>query len=188
MEILAYTTSDWNNASNLGLVQVGDEVVLSTMSDMLPGVDSGMASSTIIPYMQFSRPSEAEAKCPLTGQNQSYCPVNEQTQLSLEESRPDSDNLLNRAIQHRVLLAYIGYKKSVMLIGDALVSFVNHMHSTVCQKHTCKCEQFFSLASHYDGCHNADCNICGLVWYSSVSNKLHAKFEGVKIGLLRDSH
>ena len=151
-----------------------------------------MASSTIIPYMQFYRSSEAEAKFPFTGQNQSYCPVNEQTvghlpQLPLEESQANSNNLLNWAIRHKVLRSYISYKQSVMFIGDAQASFVNHMHSAVCNKYTCRCQQFFSLASHYDGCHDADCNICSPVRYSSVTNKLHPKFEHVKRGLLRDS-
>ncbi|XP_022733629.1 histone acetyltransferase HAC12-like isoform X2 [Durio zibethinus] len=188
----AYTSSDWNNASNFGMVHVGGKMVLSTESGILPGVDSGMASSTIFPCMQFYRPSGAESKCPFTVQNQSYCPVNEQTagglpRFPLEESQTDSNDLLKWAIQHKILLAYIQYKKSVVFMGDARFSFVNHMHSAVCSKYTCKCEQFFSLALHYDGCHDADCNICGPVWYSSVTKKLHPKFEHVKRCLLRDS-
>lgn len=156
-------------------------------------MDSGVASSNIIPYMQFNKPSEAEVKCPyFVGQNQSYPPVNEQTtghfpQLSLEQSQADLDNLLIWAIQHKILLNYIHYKKSAVIIGDARVSFKNYMHTAVCKKNICKCEQIFALVSHYDDCHNANCNICRPVWYTSISNKPHPKFEFVKSSLLRDS-
>ncbi|XVF62470.1 hypothetical protein PTKIN_Ptkin09bG0010600 [Pterospermum kingtungense] len=188
----AYTSSDWNNASTLGMVQVRDNMVLPTVSDILPGMDLGMASSTLVPYMQFYRPSDAEAKSPFIGQNQSYCLVNEQNaghipQLPSEESQADYNNLMKSAIQRRVLLAYIQHKKSGMFIGDAQLSFVNHMHSTVCHKYTCKCEIFFSLASHYDGCHDADCDICSRVCYSPVTSKVHPTLEHVKRGLSRDS-
>ncbi|XP_007033362.2 PREDICTED: histone acetyltransferase HAC12 [Theobroma cacao] len=173
--------------------QTSQEILqeLSEVPDILPGLNSAMASSTIIPYMQSSRPSEAEAKCSFTGKNQSYCPVEAKTaghfpQLPLENAPADSRNQLTWAIQHRVLLAYIQYKKSMVIIGNSQVSFVNHMHSATCNKHACKCEQFFSLVSHFDGCHDADCNICSPVWYSCVTNKPHPKFERVKRGLLRD--
>ncbi|PPR91143.1 hypothetical protein GOBAR_AA29540 [Gossypium barbadense] len=53
-------------------------------------------------------PSVVDARFPLAGQNQSFCPVNEQAAshgylppLSLQESQADSNNRLNRAIQRK---------------------------------------------------------------------------------------
>ncbi|MBA0604217.1 hypothetical protein Godav_016890, partial [Gossypium davidsonii] len=44
---------------------------------------------------------------------------------------------------------------------------------------------FFSLASHYDGCHDARCDICNTVRYNAVVDAFHPDFEHVKGGLLR---
>ncbi|OMO80096.1 Zinc finger, PHD-type [Corchorus capsularis] len=170
--------SEANSDSSQQLLQM-----VSNVSDILPGVDTGMASSTIIPYMQFYRPSQAEAKCSYTGQYQPYFPVEAITAAHLpsEESKKDLRNLLDWAVWYKILLGYVRYKKSVAITGDPRVSFVNYLHSTACKNnHRCKCELYFSFVSHYDGCHDADCFICGPVWYTSITNKAHPFFEHVK--------
>ncbi|GMJ01356.1 hypothetical protein HRI_003804800 [Hibiscus trionum] len=129
---------------------------------------------------------------PFTGQNQSSCLVNEQAaaihdhlpQLPYEESQANSDDSVNRAIK-KALLAYIQYKKTVR--NHAPGSFVSHMHSTVCCFKTCKCLQFSSLASHYDGCHDAKCKICGPVRRSPCTDRFLPNLEHVKGGLQRVS-
>ncbi|KAH1055056.1 hypothetical protein J1N35_033121 [Gossypium stocksii] len=132
-------------------------------------------------------PSVADARFLLAGQNQSFCPVNEQAAShgyfpprSLQESQADGNNRLNRAIQRKVLLAYIQYKDSAAVLGnDAPACFANYLHSTVCCRYACRCTKFFSLASHYDGCHNATCDICSTVWYNAVVDTFHPDFEHV---------
>ncbi|KAK5826889.1 hypothetical protein PVK06_021822 [Gossypium arboreum] len=135
-------------------------------------------------------PSMADARFPLAGQNQSFCPVNEQAAshgylppLSLQESLADSNNRLNRAIQRKVLLAYIQYKNSAAVSGnDAPAWFANYLHSTICCRYACRCTKFFSLASHYDGCHDARCDICNTVGYTDVVDPFHPDFEHVEGG------
>ncbi|TYI24393.1 hypothetical protein ES332_A06G230800v1 [Gossypium tomentosum] len=132
----------------------------------------------------------ADARFPLAGQNQSFCPVNEQAAshgylppLSLQESQADGNNRLNRAIQRKVLLAYIQYKDSAAVSGnDAPACFANYLHSTVCCRYACRCTKFFSLASHYDGCHDARCDICNTVGYTDVVDTFHPHFEHVEGG------
>ncbi|KAB2015704.1 hypothetical protein ES319_D08G044300v1 [Gossypium barbadense] len=138
-------------------------------------------------------PSVADARFPFAGQNQSFCPVTEQAAnhgylppLYLQEPLADATNRLNRAIQRKVLLAYIQYKNSAALSGnDAPAYFANYMHSTVCCQYVCRCTKFFSLASHYDGCHDARCDICNTVRYNAVLDTFRPDFEHVKGGLLR---
>ncbi|KAL1085344.1 hypothetical protein V6Z11_D08G044200 [Gossypium hirsutum] len=138
-------------------------------------------------------PSVADARFPFAGQNQSFCPVTEQAAnhgylppLYLQEPLADATNRLNRAIQRKVLLAYIQYKNSAALSGnDAPAYFANYMHSTVCCQYVCRCTKFFSLASHYDGCHDARCDICNTVRYNAVVDTFRPDFEHVKGGLLR---
>ncbi|MFQ6619560.1 hypothetical protein Gotur_000644, partial [Gossypium turneri] len=138
-------------------------------------------------------PSVAAAIFPFAGQNQSFCPVNEQAvshgylpPLSLQEPQADANNRLNRAIQLKVLLAYIQYKNSAAFSGnDAPAYFANYLHSTVCCRYVCRCTKFFSLASHYNGCHDARCDICNTVRYNAVVDTFHPDFEHVKGGLLR---
>ncbi|MBA0553323.1 hypothetical protein Golob_012513, partial [Gossypium lobatum] len=138
-------------------------------------------------------PSVADARFPLAGQNQSFCPVTEQAAnhgylppLYLQEPLADATNRLNRAIQRKVLLAYIQYKNSAALSGnDAPAYFANYMHSTVCCQYVCRCTKFFSLASHYDGCRDARCDICNTVRYNAVVDTFCPDFEHVKGGLLR---
>ncbi|KAH1108585.1 hypothetical protein J1N35_012353 [Gossypium stocksii] len=138
-------------------------------------------------------PSVADARFPFAGQNQSFCPVTEQAAnhgylppLYLQEPLADATNRLNRAIQRKVLLAYIQYKNSAALSGnDAPAFFANYMHSTVCCQYVCRCTKFLSLASHYDGCHDARCDICSTVRYNAVVDTFRPDFEHVKGGLLR---
>ncbi|MBA0853684.1 hypothetical protein Goshw_020887 [Gossypium schwendimanii] len=138
-------------------------------------------------------PSVADARFPFAGQNQSFCPVTEQAAnhgylppLYLQEPLADATNRLNRAIQRKVLLAYIQYKNSAALSGnDAPAYFANYMHSTVCCQYVCRCTKFFSLASHYDGCRDARCDICNTVRYNAVVDTFRPDFEHVKGGLLR---
>ncbi|MFQ6644380.1 hypothetical protein Gotur_017210 [Gossypium turneri] len=148
------------------------------------GVGSRMWNS------RYYDPSVADARFPLAGQNQSFCPVNEQAAshgylppLPLQESQADGNNRLNRAIQRKVLLAYIQYKNSAAVSGnDAPACFANYLHSTVCCRYACRCTKFFSLASHYDGCHDARCDICNTVGYSAVVDTFHPDFEHVEGG------
>ncbi|XP_040952188.1 uncharacterized protein [Gossypium hirsutum] len=148
------------------------------------GVGSRMWNS------RYYDPSVADARFPLAGQNQSFCPVNEQAAshgylppLPLQESQADGNNRLNRAIQRKVLLAYIQCKNSAAVSGnDAPACFANYLHSTVCCRYACRCTKFFSLASHYDGCHDARCDICNTVGYSAVVDTFHPDFEHVEGG------
>ncbi|GMI74047.1 hypothetical protein HRI_001074000 [Hibiscus trionum] len=199
-----------------------------------------MTPSSNIPNLQFHRPFEAEARCPLTGQNQSlrpvneqavathnhlpqlpftrqnqslrlvneqaathghlsftgqnqsFCPINEQAaihgHLPFEESHASSERLSILDTQKKVLLAYIWHKNSGMFAqNDALFSFVNHMHSTVCCQYICKCFEFYSIASHYDGCHDARCDICSPFRYIPIVNIFRPVLEHVKRGLPRVS-
>ncbi|KAK8339576.1 hypothetical protein V6Z11_A08G044100 [Gossypium hirsutum] len=135
----------------------------------------------------------ADARFPFAGQNQFFCPVTEQAANHgylpppyLQEPLADATNRLNRAIQRKVLLAYIQYKNSAALSGnDAPAYFANYMHSTVCCQYVCRCTKFFSLASHYDGCHDAGCDICNTVRYNAVVDTFRPDFEHVEGGLLR---
>ncbi|PPS01713.1 hypothetical protein GOBAR_AA18938 [Gossypium barbadense] len=78
------------------------------------------------------------------------------------------------------------YKNSAAFSGnDAPAYFANYLHSTVCCRYACRCTKFFSLASHYDGCHDARCDICNTVRYNAVVDTFHPDFEHVKGGLLR---
>ncbi|KAG8487761.1 hypothetical protein CXB51_018786 [Gossypium anomalum] len=130
---------------------------------------------------------------PFAGQNLPFCPVNEQAAshgylppLFLQEWPADANNRLNRTIQRKVLLAYIKCKNSAAFSGnDAPAYFANYLHSTVCCRYACRCTKFFSLASHYDGCHDARCDICNTVRYNAVVDTFHPDFEHVKGGLLR---
>ncbi|KAH1131640.1 hypothetical protein J1N35_003018 [Gossypium stocksii] len=98
----------------------------------------------------------------------------------LQESQADANNRLNRAIQRKVLLAYIQCKNSAAFSGnDAPAYFANHLHSTVCCRYACRCTKYFSLASHYDGRHDARCDICNTVRYNAVVDTNHPDFEHV---------
>ncbi|KAK8630447.1 hypothetical protein V6N13_079239 [Hibiscus sabdariffa] len=128
-----------------------------------------------------------------TGKNQSFCPINEQSvihghlpQLPFKESQASSGNLNKLIIQTKVLLAYIQHKKSVMFArDDTPFSFLNHMHSTFCCRRACKCYEFYKLASHYEGCHDARCEICIPVRYTV--NRFCPDLEHVERGLARVS-
>ncbi|KAI8032376.1 Histone acetyltransferase HAC1 [Camellia lanceoleosa] len=72
-------------------------------------------------------------------------------------------------LMFRFLLSYMNYKTTH--VDGSQVSFIKHMHSTVCNDCTCNCDQYFMFLSHFDNCHCWECNICRLVRRSCVTGK-----------------
>ncbi|KAF5961393.1 hypothetical protein HYC85_002602 [Camellia sinensis] len=72
-------------------------------------------------------------------------------------------------LMFRFLLSYMNYKTTH--VDGSQVSFIKHMHSTVCNDCTCNCDQYFMFLSHFNNCHCWECNICRLVRRSCVTGK-----------------
>ncbi|XP_027357155.1 uncharacterized protein LOC113866525 [Abrus precatorius] len=59
-------------------------------------------------------------------------------------------------VTQRILLAY--FHKNLNSVSQANV--LKYLHSAVCCKGTCACEQYSKLLLHFDGCRRDDCHIC----------------------------
>lgn len=175
---------------------------------IIPEVPSTLPSTDLEyqwPYVQFDKPSDGKAQLYFNERNVSCSPIadqimcmqtpspsepsygsplaSESTALTFNQmgtakyAKPS--NPLHFYLEHRILRAYINYKSSVVANGGSIVSFVNYLHSTMCNIHWCGCEHFCILLSHFDGCHYAECHICGPVRYGSDAAN-HQKFDITK--------
>ncbi|XP_028109263.1 histone acetyltransferase HAC1-like isoform X1 [Camellia sinensis] len=68
-----------------------------------------------------------------------------------------------------ILVSYMNYKR--MNVDGNQVSFMKHMHATLCNESTCYCDQYSELVSHFDNCHCWECNICKPVRRFCVTGK-----------------
>ncbi|KAH6774663.1 hypothetical protein C2S51_013067 [Perilla frutescens var. frutescens] len=59
-----------------------------------------------------------------------------------------------------ILVAYLNFKSKLAGLERRPQEFVNHLHLTVCKVQTCECEKYHTVVSHFDNCHNTDCNLC----------------------------
>ncbi|XP_052299079.1 histone acetyltransferase HAC12 isoform X3 [Citrus sinensis] len=175
---------------------------------IIPEVPSTLPSTDLEyqwPYVQFDEPSDGKAQFYFNKRDVSCSLIAEQNMcmqtaspseplyvspLASESNAPTS-NQMGAAkyakpsnpsclyLENRILHAYINYKSSMVANGGSIVSFVNYLHSTICNIHWCGCERFCILLSHFDGCHSAECHICGPVRYASDAAN-HQKFDIMK--------
>lgn len=175
---------------------------------IIPEVPSTLSISDLVyqqPYVQPNNPSEAKLQCYSNGSNQSSSAIAEQftcmrTQLPPETSygvlvASDSSalsfsskgaanyanpsNLLHFSLEHKILCAYINYKNSLVPTWDSKVSFVNYLHSTVCNSCRCGCGRFCRLLTHFDDCNSSHCHICGPVQHLFDAGNIH-QYDNLK--------
>ncbi|XP_031279365.1 histone acetyltransferase HAC12-like [Pistacia vera] len=176
--------------------------MIPKVSNTLPSLDMDYHQ----PYVQFDKPDEAKEQCYISekvesgnstaaeihcrktilpsGQSHRFPAASENSapfssSKGLTKHAP-SNNLLCFSLQHKILCTYINYKSSMVPTGDCQVSFVNYLHSTICDAHMCRCERFYLLLSHFDDCHSFECYVCGPVRHLCGTGKLHHEFNNTK--------
>ncbi|KAI3452127.1 hypothetical protein Pfo_008792 [Paulownia fortunei] len=73
---------------------------------------------------------------------------------------------------HNILVSYLNYKSKLVDACRSRQEFVDRLHLTVCKDLICECEKYRILISHFDNCHNTDCNICGPVHQLCLIKKI----------------
>ncbi|KAK6930702.1 Histone acetyltransferase Rtt109/CBP [Dillenia turbinata] len=93
------------------------------------------------------------------------------------------------SVEHLVLLNYVGYKQSVMSLGENQSTFINHMHETVCCFGAfCNCQWYGALVSHFEACCNANCHVCVSVRNTFPADRLNQGSRKRGDTLLRSSN
>ncbi|KAG8384530.1 hypothetical protein BUALT_Bualt04G0127500 [Buddleja alternifolia] len=59
-----------------------------------------------------------------------------------------------------ILISYFRYKSKPMFACGGQQGFVAHLHLRLCNGRQCECEKYHFLVSHFENCHNTDCQIC----------------------------
>lgn len=187
--------------------QVQDSTLqIPHLLEMIPKVPNNLPSLDMEyhqPYVQSDKPDEANEQCyiseeveccnstaagiqcrkiiPPSGKSHLFCAASEDSgPFSSSNGHAPSSNLLCFSVQHKILCAYINYKSSMVPIGDCQVSFVNYLHSKICNAHMCRCERFYLLLSHFDNCHSVECHVCGPVRHLCGTGKLYHEFNKTK--------
>lgn len=94
----------------------------------------------------------------------------------------------NNISQHEVLLLYANFNSFPQNAGRKEDAFLKDLHSRTCNGQKCNCDQYRSLISHYDNCHNGACRVCRPFQELSSTDSVRLGFEKSRTNLSKALH